>query len=73
MKKFLLLIGIILIGLSSIADGIKLTGEAVFDWVDMTQIQRDSTIDHYRDILFGKDGIQQYSKDEFKQKFAQYL
>lgn len=73
MKKFLLLIGIIFVGLSSFADGIKLTGEAVFDWIDMTQIQRDTTIDHYREILFGDEGIQQYSKADFKQKFAQYL
>lgn len=73
MKKLIVLIGILFIGLTSFADGIKLTGEAVFDWIDMTQIQRDTTIDHYRDILFGNEGIAQYSKDDFKQKFKPFL
>lgn len=72
MKKFILIIAIIFFGLTANADGIQLTGEVAFDWVDMTQIQRDTTIEHYRDILFGKDGIVQYSKDDFKQKFAKY-
>lgn len=73
MKKLILLTGIFIIGLCSFAEGIKLTGEAVFDWVDMTQIQRDTTIEHYRDILFGDEGITPYSKKEFRQKFAAYL
>lgn len=72
MKKFILFAAIIFFGLSANADGIKLTGEVAFDWVDMTQIQRDATIEHYRDVLFGKEGIAQYSKDDFKQKFAKY-
>ena len=73
MKKFIILFAILIISLSSKAAAIELTGNATFDWVDMTQIQRDSTIDFYRNKLFGEEGIQPYSKSEFKDKFKNFL
>lgn len=72
MKKIFILLALLL-GLSVNAEGITLTGEARFDWVDMSQIQRDSTIEHYRNILFGSDGVNIYTKDEFKEKFAPFM
>ena len=45
MKKIFLLIALLIFGLAVNAEGITLTGEARFDWVDMSQIQRDSTIE----------------------------
>ncbi len=73
MKKILIILAVILLGLSSYADGVKLTGEAQFDWVDMSQIQRDSTIEHYKNILFGDDGVSILSKSDFEQKFAPFM
>ena len=55
MKKLILLLSVIILGLSVNAEGVTLTGEARFDWVDMTQIQRDTNIEHYRNILFGDE------------------
>lgn len=73
MKKILTILAIIFIGLSVNAEDITLTGEAQFDWVDMTQVQRDSAIEQYREILFGNEAVQTYSKDEFKQKFKPFM
>lgn len=57
----------------SYAEGIKLTGEVKFNWVNMSQIQRDSTIEHYKNILFGDDGVAVLSKSDFEQKFAPFM
>lgn len=73
MKNLFLLLVILLLGLSVNAEGITLTGEARFDWVDMSQIQRDSTIEYYHDILFGENSVNNYSKDEFKKEFEPFL
>ncbi len=72
MKKLFLLLALLVFGLSVNAEGITLTGEARFDWVDMTQIQRDSTIEYYRDILFGENSVNNYTKDEFKEEFKPF-
>ena len=63
---------LLIFGLAVNAEGITLTGEARFDWVDMSQIQRDSTIEYYHDILFGDSAVKELSKDEFKQKFQSF-
>ena len=72
MKKIFLLMALLIFGLSVNAEGITLTGEARFDWVDMTQVQRDSTIEHYHDILFGENSVNNFTKDEFKKEFEPY-
>lgn len=72
MKKLFLLVALLVFGLSVNAEGVTLTGEARFDWVDMTQIQRDSTIEYYRDILFGENSVNNYTKDEFKEEFKPF-
>lgn len=73
MKKILIVFIVIFSGLTVHADAIKLTGEAQFDWVDMSQVQRDSTIEHYKNILFGNAGIASLSKSEFNEKYAPFM
>ena len=67
MKRIFFLICCIILNIQA-AMGITLNGEASFDWVDMTQIQRDSTIEYYHDILFNEQD--KMSKNELK--FEEY-
>ena len=44
-----------------------------FDWLDISQSQRDDIIAKYKNLLFDSNSSDIYfTKDEFKQKFAQY-
>lgn len=52
---------------------IVLEAQAEFDWVDMSQIERDTQIQEYKDILFDYDIIKKYSKKEFKEKYSDFL
>ena len=72
MKRFLVILGFLFLGLSVSAEDITLNGNAVFDWVDITQVQRDSQIELYKNKLFGDEAVGQYSKEEFKNKFAEF-
>lgn len=72
MKRFLVIFAILVFGLSACADDVTLNGNAVFEWVDMTQVQRDSQIELYREKLFGDDAVVKYSKKDFKEKFAPF-
>ncbi len=50
-----------------------LTAEVKFDWLDISQAQRDENIDHFKNLLFEDNKSQIYfTKDEFNKKFAQY-
>ncbi len=52
------------------------TLEAVveFDWLDITQAQRDDNIEHYRNLLFEDNSSRVYfTKDEFKKVFKPYF
>ena len=51
---------------------ITLTGGTVFNWVDITQVERDEQIQQYKEILFG-DKIQTFKKKEFKEKYEEFL
>ena len=55
MKKFLIVLGIFLLGNVSFAEQQILSGSVDFDWVNMSQIQRDDEIGTYRKILFGEN------------------
>ena len=70
MKKFLIILGFLFLGLN--ANALTLQGEAQFDWVDIDQVQRDERIETYRTELFGENGLDVYSKKEFKQKFKEF-
>ena len=53
MKKFLLVLGILFLGNIVMAQNPVLTGGVEFDWVNMSQVQRDEAIENYQNILFG--------------------
>lgn len=55
------------------AEETTLSGEVNFDWVDITQVQRDAAIDKYREELFGEQGIGIIDKKEFRNKFKEFL
>ena len=46
---------------------ITLTGGTVFNWVDITQVERDEQIQQYQKILFNEE-IERIKKKEFKQE-----
>ncbi len=50
-----------------------LQAEVSFDWLDISQAQRDDQIAKYKDLLFGTaDNPIYYSKDEFKKNFSSF-
>jgi len=50
-----------------------LSAEVAFDWLDITQAQRDENIDKYKNLLFANNSSKIYfTKDEFKKQFASY-
>ena len=51
---------------------ILLQAEAIFDWIDITQVERDEKIQQYRDILFSETTQKQKKKD-FREKYAEFL
>ena len=73
MKKFIIIFAILIFGLNVTAEETTLSGEVNFDWVDITQVQRDATIDKYREELFGEQGIEKIDKKEFRTKFKDFL
>ena len=47
--------------------------EIKFDWLDITQAQRDENIEKYRNLLFENNTTPIYfTKDEFNNKFSKY-
>ena len=73
MKKFLLILGILLLGNLSFAQNTVLRGSVEFDWVNMSQIQRDDAIENYKNILFGEKENQNYKRKDFRAKYDAYL
>jgi hypothetical protein len=52
---------------------IVLTGNLVFDWLDITQAGRDEVIERYKSELFGDDTVYKYNKKEFRNDYADFL
>lgn len=86
MKKLVILICLLMLGKVAIsADfdqvvvkentpaSIVLTGNLVFDWLDITQTGRDAVIERYKSELFGDDTIYKYDKKEFKSEYKDFL
>lgn len=73
MKKFLLILGILILGNFVCAEDTVLTGGVTFDWVNMEQVQRDEAIDNYKNIIFTDTENPDYKKKEFKEKYKEYL
>ncbi len=92
MKKLVILIAIITLGLSANAENtlipeeiiespqieeqqnseITLEAKAIFDWVDISQVERDKQIQEYKNILFNSD-IKKIKKKDFRQKYSDFL
>lgn len=70
MKKFLIIAYMLFLGLC--ANALTLTGEAQFDWVDISQVQRDERINTYREELFGENALMTIDKGAFKQTFKPF-
>ena len=48
--------------------------KVVFDWLDITQVQRDENIEKYHKLLFDDNTSRIYfTKQEFKTQFANYF
>lgn len=74
MKKILITLFICFIGMSvKAADNLLLTGEAVFDWLDSSQIQRETKIKYYKDIIFDENEVYKYPRKDFKTKYEEYF
>jgi len=52
---------------------ITLTGEAVFDWLDICQLERDIIIENYKQIIFDEDTVYKYKKKDFKKKYQDFI
>ncbi len=86
MKKIIILVCIFLLGKAAFSADIEqtiikentpapivLTGNLVFDWLDISQIQRDEVIEKYKSELFGEDTIYKYDKKGFKEEYKDFL
>lgn len=86
MKKFVILICLLMFGKVAISADfdqvvvkentpapIVLTGNLVFDWLDITQTGRDAVIERYKTELFGADTVYKYNKKEFKSEYKDFL
>lgn len=86
MKKIIVLLCVLMLGKAALSADIQatnvqdkrpaqvvLTGNLVFDWLDISQIDRDSAIDRYKSELFGDDTVYKYGKKEFRNEYKDFL
>ena len=86
MKKIIILLCLLFIGKVALSADLQvatlqdktptsmiLTGNLVFDWLDITQMDRDLVIEKYKTELFGNDTVYKYNKKEFKTEYKNYL
>lgn len=86
MKKIIILMCILLIGKVALSQDMQnvpfkenkpaeivLAGNLVFDWLDITQIDRDKVIEKYKSELFGDDTVYKYEKKSFKKEYKDFL
>ena len=86
MKKFVILLCFLLVGkaalsaditpakiINKVDQEIVLTGNLVFDWLDISQVERDAVIDKYQKELFGENTVYKYNKKEFRAEYKDYL
>lgn len=51
-----------------------LVANVTFDWLDISQAQRDEQVEYYKHLLFENNKSKIYfTKDEFKKEFAKYF
>lgn len=73
MRKFLIILSILFLGNFCLADDVKLSGSVDFNWVNLTQLERDAQIEQYQKILFGDDNNIKIPKKEFRKTYKDYL
>ena len=86
MKKFAILLSILILGKAALSADIPatnisdatskpvvLTGNLIFDWLDITQVDRDLAIEKYRTELFGEDTVYKFKKKEFRNEYKDFL
>ena len=86
MKKFVILLCLLILGKAALAADIApakviehvpseivLTGNLVFDWLDISQVERDAVIDKYQKELFDENTVYKYKKKEFRAEYKDYL
>lgn len=55
------------------AETIVIKGEVAFNWLDISQIERDTIIQNYKNILFGPDTIYKYKRKELKNLYKDFV
>ncbi len=86
MKKIIFLLCILMFGKTALAldlpeavtkentpAPIVLTGNLVFDWLDITQSGRDAVIEKYKSELFNEDTVYKINKKEFRNEYKDFL
>ena len=86
MKKFIILMCLLVLGKAGLAADIEpsktvenvpseivLTGNLVFDWLDITQVERDAVIDKYKSELFDENTVYKYKKKDFRAEYKDFL
>lgn len=86
MKKIIFLLCLLLIGKAALSADLSetvikentpaavvLTGNLVFDWLNINQAERDEVIEKYKSELFGEDTVYKFNKNEFKDEYKDYL
>lgn len=86
MKKFIVLLCFLMLGKAALSADIQpvvnkenipapivLTGNLVFDWLDISQIDRDKVIENYKTELFGDELVLKYKKKDFRNEYKDFL
>lgn len=84
MKRFLVVLLILLLGKVSLAEDLSpviqeekapapITASIEFDWLDISQIDRDAVIAKYSSELFKDDTVYKYNKKEFRKDYKDFL
>lgn len=73
MKKLLIILGIILAGNFCFAEEAKLSGGVDFNWINMSQIERETEVSQYQKIIFADEFDKKITKKEFRNKYKDFL
>lgn len=72
MKKFFITLAIIILGSIAFAEDTVLQGGVTFDWLTITQEQRDAAVEHFKSIVL-PDSDQEITKTVFQAKYADFM
>jgi hypothetical protein len=71
--KLLVILVCLFIGQAVLSADLTLKGGVDFEWVSITQIQRDAQIDEFRQQVFSGENILKYNKSDFKTEYKDFL